>query len=371
MLTHTTGELSHTEFGDLTDDFLRASAAVEHAHNTIICAIIHNTGRDTPDPGTAPWVTASSDKSSGAATSKPAITSDAGEQRLKTEVMALPARDRRRLKTVLTDIKDAPEEALFRRTLYEDYYNASRIKAPDAVPNSAGGLTKTNWDIEIRKKFLQPMFAEALEFPDSSTIHARMVPICYEESVTGGTTIQCAELVGTATEIHIKNMLHDFLNRVRVNGPRYENGAAGGVFTSKYRKTMLQEEAQVKAGKLQRDRDNELLPIEAKEAYARRPLSIADLKLANRIGPNLFNNMPLLGVQISENLIDENYDEQYEDEAAQSHLVNGTTTNGVTADEDEMDLDDEDWGWEGTGTGERGMLASLLSDRLNAAAVGA
>jgi transcriptional coactivator HFI1/ADA1 len=364
--------LSHIEFGDLTDDFLRTSAAVEHAHNTIICAIIHNTGRDTPDPGTAPFVTASSDKPSGAATSKPTISSDAGEQRLKTEVMALTARDRRRLKTVLTDSKDVPEEALFRRAAYEDYYNASIVKGPEAAPSSAGGLTRTNWDLEIRKRFLQPMFAESLEFPDSATIHARMVPICYQESLTGGTSMSCAELVGVATEIHIKNMLNDFLNRVRVNGPRYENGAGNGVFTAKYRRTQLREEAQVKAGKLQRDRDNELLPCEAKEAFNRRPLSIADLKLANRVGPTFFNNMPLLGLQTNENMLDDSYDDQIENETNQSHAhVNGIAANG-TAGDDEMDVDDDDdWGWEGTSAADRNMLQNLLSDRLNAAAVGA
>jgi hypothetical protein len=37
-----------------------------------------------------------------------------------------------------------------------------------------------------------------------------------------------------------------------------------------------------------------------------------------------------------------------------------------------MDVDDDDdWGWEGTSAADRNMLQNLLSDRLNAAAVGA
>ena len=288
--------------------------------------------------------------------------------------MALHPRDRRRLKTVIADSKDASEEALFRRSAYEDYYNASRAKAPDNVPASAGGLTKTNWDMEIRKRYTQPLFAESLEFPDAPTIHARMLPICYEESIPAGTTIQCAELVATGAEIYLKNMLHDFFNRVRVNGQRYENGVAGGPFTARYRKQLLREEADVKSGKLSRTRDDELLPVEAKEAQNRRPLGMADIKLANRVGPNLFNAMPLLNVNVIESPFDEVWDEQYSQPqpAAQPQTphkpsivaVNGITTNGTVIDDDEMDVDDEDWGWEGTGVEDREMLGNLLSDCL-------
>ena len=283
---------------------------------------------------------------------------------------------------MIADSKDAPEEALFRRAAYEDYHNASRIKAPDTVPASAGGLAKTNWDIEIRKRYTQSLFAEALEFPDAATIHARIVPICYEESVAAGTSIQCAELVGIGAEIHIKNVLHDFFNRVRINGPRYENSHAGGALTAKYKKQILREEAQVKAGKLQRSRDDDLLPVESKEAQARLPLGMADLKLAQRVGPNLFNGMPLLALQINESFFDDAWDERYDQpettpqkqtpHKASMPIVNGATTNGVVADDDDMDVDDEDWGWDGTGIGDREMLGSLLSDCLNSAgAVGA
>ena len=59
-------------------------------------AIICNVTRDLPDQGVAPWVSAN-DKPT--LLSKPAV-GDVAEQRLKTEVMQLPARDRRRLKEV-------------------------------------------------------------------------------------------------------------------------------------------------------------------------------------------------------------------------------------------------------------------------------
>jgi transcriptional coactivator HFI1/ADA1 len=57
--------------------------------------------------GVAPWVSAN-DKPT--ALSKP-IAGDAAEQRLKAEVMQLPARDRRRLKDI-RDVGFCPQEIL-------------------------------------------------------------------------------------------------------------------------------------------------------------------------------------------------------------------------------------------------------------------
>lgn len=69
---------------------------IEHLHNQLIAGIFANVGRDLPEPGVAPWVSAN-DKPTVLA--KP-VSGDAAEQRLKTEIMRLPARDRRRLKEV-------------------------------------------------------------------------------------------------------------------------------------------------------------------------------------------------------------------------------------------------------------------------------
>ena len=84
-----TGELSASEFSELTDNFLLATPAVEHAHNSLICAIFHNTTREVPDQAPAVWVSAATDKSANGLTSKPSVASDAAEQRLKVEVKAL------------------------------------------------------------------------------------------------------------------------------------------------------------------------------------------------------------------------------------------------------------------------------------------
>lgn len=352
-----TGELNAREFGDLCDSFIYVSPQTEHTHNSLILAVLYNTSKDPPDPGLAAWVSATTDKSAMAASSKPAVTSDAGEQRLKVEVMALPARDRRRLKTVAND--KAEEETAARRNPYEDYHAAGRIKAPEATTGSASGLTRTNWDLEIRKRYLQPLFAETLEFPDQSTIHARMVPICYEEAVPSGCSVQCADLVGLGAETYLKRILSELFDRTRSNGPRYENSHGGGILTASHQQKLAREEADVRVGKLRKTRDDDILPCEAQAAHSRRPLGMTDLQLTTQVGPLPWNGTPLIGWTISNASAGYDYEDWYE---GQEH----TTSNGhVEKSEDAMDIDNSDnYGWEGAGSEDRSGLESVLADCL-------
>ena len=362
-----TGELSTPEFADLTDNFLLATPAVEHAHNSLICAIFLNTTREVPDQGPAAWVSAATDKAPNTLASKPSVASDAAEQRLKVEVMSLMPRDRRRIKAIAAD--KAEDEAAARRNIYEEYYRSSKIRVPDSVPASAGGLNKTNWDLEIRKRYTQPLFSETLEFPDAATIFARMVPICYEESVAAGANQTCAELVAISTESYVKDFLAQIFDRTRSNGPKYDNGAGGGVFTGGYKRQLEREEEDFKAGKVQKNRENGLLPVEAREAIARRPIGMADMKVASNLGRGLWNGMPLIGSRIVEAALEDELEDWKRDRDAEqdwyAHAKMYAAANGTddTADEP-MDLDDEEYGWEGVGGTDREALGSLLEDCL-------
>lgn len=92
----TLGQLNQEELSRRIDHFIRTDASRERLHNQFICAIYSNAFRDAPEPGVASWVSAN-DKPT--AVPKP-VSGDAAEQRLKTEVMQLPARDRHRLKGI-------------------------------------------------------------------------------------------------------------------------------------------------------------------------------------------------------------------------------------------------------------------------------
>lgn len=98
LLTFTPlGQLNQKELSERIDGFLiTPTGEIEHLHNQLVSAIYANVTREMPDHGVASWVSAN-DKPTTGAGSKP-VSGDAAEQRLKTEVMQLPSRDRRRLK---------------------------------------------------------------------------------------------------------------------------------------------------------------------------------------------------------------------------------------------------------------------------------
>jgi transcriptional coactivator HFI1/ADA1 len=81
----------------IIDPFIKGDSQKESLHNKLICAIFTNSNRDQPElPGVASWV-AANDKPT--TQSKP-VTGDAAEQRLKSEIMQMPARERHRLKAL-------------------------------------------------------------------------------------------------------------------------------------------------------------------------------------------------------------------------------------------------------------------------------
>jgi transcriptional coactivator HFI1/ADA1 len=87
----------------IVDPFLRGDPQREQLHNQLILAVFANAQRDAPDQsGVASWV-AANDKPT--AQTKP-VSGDEAERRLKQEVMALPARERHRLKQ-LTEVSFA------------------------------------------------------------------------------------------------------------------------------------------------------------------------------------------------------------------------------------------------------------------------
>lgn len=90
------GHLNQSELSSRIAHIFGSDVNKEHLHNQLLAAIYGNVTRDLPDHGVANWV-AANDKPTNV--SKP-VSGDAAEQRLKMEVMQLPARDRRRLKDI-------------------------------------------------------------------------------------------------------------------------------------------------------------------------------------------------------------------------------------------------------------------------------
>ena len=271
-----------------------------------------------------------------------------------------------------------------------DYHLAKQIKLPDTVPASAGGLNKTSncffvprshplsgtnifraidWDLEIRKRYSQPLASETGEFPDADAIHGRMVPICYEESLPNGCGASCAEFMATATEQYIKEVVSSVLSRTRSNIP-----AAGGngIMTLKYRRQLEREEESLQRGEITRGIGNGLLPIEAREAGLRRGLGMGDLRLAVGVGGCELGQIPGVVKSImggwEEGVLALWQENQRETEEEEEMEKGGARTNGVTNGgyvmDDAADADEADWGWEGGAPADRSQLSRLLDDVL-------
>ncbi|KAK2798221.1 hypothetical protein FQN50_008919 [Emmonsiellopsis sp. PD_5] len=342
------GHLNQNEFASRVDHFLCADPKTEHLHNNFVCAIIGNLTRDLPDHGVASWVSAN-DKPT--VVSKP-VSGDAAEQRLKTEVMQLPPKDRRRIKAIPEPEPQSQPNPL------EEYHQAKQIRLPDQVPASAGGLNKTNWELEIRKRYAQPLASEIGEFPDADSIFARMVPICYEESVVNGATMPCAVYMAIATENFVKEFLSTVFARTRSNGP---SGTINGTMTRKYRRQLQREEMAFTRGELVKHTTSGFLPVEAKEASTRQALGVPDLRLALDLGGGLLGHMPLVVSEILGGYVEEELEAERND--YMESLINDADRFS-----DKMEIDEAGWEWEGGTAQDREQLGSLLDGCLSMAA---
>lgn len=74
------------------------------------------------------------------AAAKP-VNGDAAEQRLKVEIMHLPARERNRLKKIEEDPVDAFQQMM------AEVHSSRQIRPPDLVPTSAGGYNTTTSEL--------------------------------------------------------------------------------------------------------------------------------------------------------------------------------------------------------------------------------
>ncbi|KAJ5102841.1 hypothetical protein N7532_003370 [Penicillium argentinense] len=349
------GHYNQNEYASRVDCILCADPKTEHLHNNFICAIIGNLTRDLPDHGVANWVSANDKPST---VSKP-VSGDAAEQRLKTEVMQLPPRDRRRIKGIPErDPNDVVPNEL------EEYHLAKQITLPSQVPASAGGLNKTNWELEIRKRYAQPLAAETGEFPDAESIHARMVPMCYEESLPSGAGLPCAEFMAIATETFVKEVLSAVFSRTRSNGP---SGTINGMMMRNYREQLEREELAFTRGEIVKDTATGLLPVEAREASTRRALGVRDLRLTLELGSGVLGHMPLIIDQIMGGYLEDELETEKQD-----RLENGVSEpREIKPAEDEMDIDDIDDSfsdWEGGAAADREQLGCLLDECLSMAA---
>ncbi|KAI1199716.1 transcriptional regulator of RNA polII, SAGA, subunit-domain-containing protein [Nemania serpens] len=373
------GRLNQVEYSERVDPILAVPNGEKlHLHNQLLAAIYGNLTREMPDQGLAPWVSAN-DKPAANVGAKP-VTGDAAERRLKADVMQLPTRDRRRIKDLALNDFD-PHDVM--ADMFLDHHRGRTARAPE-VPQSATGLNGMNLDLEIRKRFAQPLAVESGEFPDIASIESRMLPISYAAGLAGGHAPDVAQYMTVATETYIKEFLSTIFGRTRSNGPG-EKGSAGfgaavgWIQTHKYRRQLKKEEAAVVKGELSRDKSG-LLPIEAKAASERPPLGMADLRLALEIGDCGISSLPTVRQSVLHTYRDGELDYYSNYTYLPGYIVasvdEGSAPNGMNGGHhasgmvnggaalDPMDIDEDESLWVGTSAQDMLVLDNVLDGLL-------
>ncbi|KAM5382059.1 hypothetical protein ACJZ2D_002661 [Fusarium nematophilum] len=368
------GRLNQAEYSERIDPILSGPGDKEHLHNNLIAAIYGNVTREMPDQGLAPWVSAN-DKPATTAGTKP-VSGDAAERRLKGDVMQLPARDRRRIKDLAHNDWD-PHESI--SSMFAETTHRKPSMVTDATP-TAGAINNMNFDLEIRKRFAQPLAVESGEFPDIGMISGRMLPFCYEAGLVSGHTADAPQFMSVAVETFIKEVMTQVFSRVRSNGPGDSGSAGFGVGTTwiqtqKYKRQLEYEEEAVQRGEVTRDKGG-LLPIESKVASERGPLGMSDLRLSLEMADSGMTQFPVLTTQVLYGYREgelENWDDYTwingqgpEGFAEENHAVGmngGIVQELPNGHPDAMDIDTETW-WEGAESQDQDMLDGLLDSCL-------
>lgn len=201
-------------------------------------------------------------------------------------------------------------------SMLQEYHLAKQVKIPEALPMSAG-ITKTNWESEIKQRYTMPLSSESGEFPDIESIRMRMNPICYEEGIHGGCSPDAANFMNVAAETFVKEILSTIIGRVRSNGPNY-------IQTDKYRK---------------------LAPKRKWSPPVEKPLlGMHDVRLSLALGDNLLAQLPLSMKKI---MAGGWYERDYEVGVEEQYVG-------------QVDVE----GWEGGAVDDRRQLRGLLDDCL-------
>lgn len=351
-----------------------------HLHNQLLSALYANIFRDAPPDVIAPWVLAPDDAAGpnphAAKGNAVGGAANEAEERLKREVMALSARDRRRIKSLKDANVEAPGlEPRLSGPLAENLnYNqaltvpVTNLDTEASIAEGKGSLAKTNWDLEIKRMYAMPLGAETLEFPARADIQSRIEAKCYEEGVgltattplSNATLQSYAELIETACEMYVKETLEHWISVTRTNGE-------GMPLTAAFKAQRQKEAEAVERGELARTPAG-LLPCEAEVGAHREPLSADELRLSFRLDHDRLPNDPFLAERILGD-IDVDMDAYNVATPEDGHHLNGILTNrhpnGIKdAAGDPMVVDSDetgDYGWSGGAQEDRDDLMATLS----------
>ncbi|KAF2720133.1 hypothetical protein K431DRAFT_227147 [Polychaeton citri CBS 116435] len=336
-----------------------STVSILSLHNQLISCIFANTQRDPPPSEVASWVVATDKPTTTAKGAGSAAVNDKAEERLKRQVMSLHPRERKRLKLLKEDKSEHSHSGLEQAQHYHDELS---LRAQDVGSQSGGG--RNNWDLEVRRRYAQPLAAEMLEFPGRDDLQTRIEAICYEQGLNGGTATKetCAELMEQAAEVNMKELLGALCVHAR------SNGLEAGVQTAGFRRQLRREEADAERGIIQRNSAG-LLPVEIETHSKREAISMDDMMLSLQLGDTYVHSDPFL----AERILMHRYPSS---QNKLEHLTNGASpfqrvmTNGVSRKderpptEEPIAVEAQEASWQGIGRSDQDALMGALDDVL-------
>ncbi|TGZ85307.1 hypothetical protein EX30DRAFT_353322 [Ascodesmis nigricans] len=333
MNSYLSGQHSEAEFLAQISGFIVGEK--RRLHNAVIASMVANMMRDPPGTDVAAWVSAGESKREGKGPQ-----GDLEERRIKKEVMAISARERRRIKEVHEKTQGI-EDML--GSMLAEYHLAKQVQLPDMPPPRSATLNnKTNWSSEILTQYTTPLSSETGEFPDLDTLKHRITSISYSHGLPGGCSQDTASFMSTAAEVFVKEVLTTIITRTRCNGPRY-------VQTDAYRRALTSSKFRKKL----QSKGKEGMGAGPGGWGAERPrLSMHDVRLSLTLGDNLLTQLPMSMKKImAGGWFERDYEVpaelQFEDPEYNLEEANG----GID-------------GWEGAGVDDRKELRGLLDDCL-------
>lgn len=215
----------------------------------------------------------------------------------------------------------------------------------------------TDWDLEIRKRYSQPLASETGEFPDTDSIYNRMIPICYEEGIIGGASEATASFLNVATETFIKEVISGIFSRTRSNGSNF-------IMTAAYKHQHKREEELFLKGDLQKN-GIAMLPVEHAAASKRPPLGLNDFRLSLEMGDMFLGHMPLLVERIIGGYMESEFQEEVDlGIPVGAGGIGSWSQEGANGVDDGMDMqmDDADWGYGPGACGPESDALDILLD---------
>ncbi|ORY84337.1 transcriptional regulator of RNA polII, SAGA, subunit-domain-containing protein [Protomyces lactucae-debilis] len=139
----------------------------------------------------------------------PRMKGDPHAKRLKAEVMGLPTRERRRLKSI-------PKPEANAKTMPNSMIETRFAKLP-RVPVSQQKINTSQHHNDILKGFHVPLAQESYQLPEPETLKDRILATALENGLLGGVSAQVPELILSALDIHLRNILTATIQKVRTN----------------------------------------------------------------------------------------------------------------------------------------------------------